>query len=153
PRSAPPAGARALLCAGARRAGPRLERGEPATRARIGEHDWGRGAGGRRRPARALRPRSREAARGRPGAGREARPRARCRALAVAERASDRGAGVGRAARRPRARAGARVVKRGAQAGVALAVIGLLLAAGHVSFQRTRAELAALAACEALSQG
>jgi hypothetical protein len=44
-------------------------------------------------------------------------------------------------------------VKRGVQAAVGLAILGLLLAAGHVSYQRTRAELAALAACEALSQG
>jgi len=52
PRPAPAAGARALLCGRARRAGPRLERGEPATRARIGDRRE-RGAPGRSRPARA----------------------------------------------------------------------------------------------------
>jgi hypothetical protein len=44
-------------------------------------------------------------------------------------------------------------VKRALHVAVAAVVLILALAAGHVSYQRTRAELAALATCEALTQG
>ena len=44
-------------------------------------------------------------------------------------------------------------MKRALHAAVAIAVLALALAAGHVSYQRTRAELAALASCDALTQG